>query len=70
MEHSRSNKSEIHYHIRWSNSLLDWKPFPKKEEAIELAGRIRKPNESYMIVERDSECEKCKAFKSEGKTSE
>jgi hypothetical protein len=47
MEHSRSNKSEIHYHIRWSNSLLDWKPFPKKEEAIELAGGIRKPNESY-----------------------
>ena len=70
MEDGRSSKPEIHYHIQWSDSSVDWKPFPKKEDAIELARRIRKPNESYMIVERDGDCERCKAFKSEGKTAE
>jgi hypothetical protein len=63
MEDGRSIKTEIHYHICWSDSSVDWKPFPKKEDAIELAGLIRRPNESYMIVERDSDCERCKAFR-------
>jgi hypothetical protein len=67
MEHGKSIKPGIHYHIRWSNSSVDWKPFPKREDAIELAGQIRKPSESYMIVEGDSDCERCKAFKSGGK---
>jgi len=54
--------STIHYHICWSDSTLDWKRFATKEEAIELAGQIKRPNESYMIVERDGECKRCKAF--------
>ena len=68
MEHRGPIKSGIHYHIRWSDSSLDWKPFPTKEDATEVAGQIKKPNESYTIVERDNECERCKTFKS-GSTS-
>ena len=64
MEHSGLIKSQIHYHIRWSNSSIDWKPFPTKEEASQQARQIKKPNESYTIVERDDECERCKVFKS------
>jgi len=62
VEHKPPIESAIHYHIRWSDSSLDWKPFPTKEEATKLATKIRKRNESYVIVERDGECERCKAF--------
>ena len=64
MEHSGSIKSGIHYHIRWSDSSVDWKPFPTKEEATILAGQIKKRNESFIIVERDDECERCKVCES------
>jgi hypothetical protein len=64
MEHIGSIESGIHYHIRWSDSSLDWKPFPTKEEAKILAGEIKKRNESFVIVERDDECERCKMFES------
>lgn len=64
-EHSQSIKSAIHYHIRWSNFSLDWKPFPTKEEATILGEQIKKPNENFTIEERDGECERCKMFRSE-----
>ena len=53
MEHDQRTNSEIHYHIRWSDSSLDWKPFPTKEEATQLAAQIKKRKESYTIVEHD-----------------
>ncbi|HMK23795.1 MAG TPA: hypothetical protein VK466_15795 [Terriglobales bacterium] len=65
MADSRSIKSGIHYHIRWSDSSLDWKPFPTTEEATELAGQIKRRNENYIIVERADDCERCKMFMSE-----
>jgi len=43
--------------------FLDWKPFPTKEEATDLAKAIKQPNETYIIAERDDECERCKEFK-------
>jgi hypothetical protein len=55
--------TQIHYHICWSDSSLDWKAFPTKEEAVKLAERVKKTTESYIIVERNSECERCKAFR-------
>jgi len=58
-------KSNMHYHICWSDSLLDWKPFPTEDEAMEMARRIKKPNESYAIAVRDERCERCNAFKSQ-----
>jgi hypothetical protein len=57
-----------HYHIRWSKSNVDWKPFPTSEEARREAEWIKKPNESYVIEERDSGCESCRAFKSKAAT--
>ena len=57
-------KLGIHYHIRWSrDSSLDWKPFRTKREATRMAEKIKKPDESYVIAERDDECERCKEFK-------
>ena len=58
----KTMKSGIHYHIRWSNASVDWKPFLTEGDATELAGKIKKPNESYIIVERDNACERCKEF--------
>jgi len=58
-------KSQTHYHIRWSDSSLDWKPFSTREEATKLAGQIKKRNESYTIEEFGDECQRCKAFKNE-----
>ena len=60
--------SQIHYHICWSDSSLDWKAFPTKEEAAELAEQIKKTTESYIIVERDDECDRCKAFRSKSES--
>jgi len=59
----RSITSQTHYHIQWSDSSLDWKPFPTKEEAENLARQIKKSNETFVIVERDRECERCKALR-------
>jgi hypothetical protein len=55
----------IHYYICWAfDSPLDWQPFQTKEEATEVARRIKKPAESYTIVERDGGCERCREFNS------
>ena len=51
IQDSESIKSAIHYHIRWSDSSLDWKPFLTEDEAAILAGRIKKRNETFTIVE-------------------
>jgi hypothetical protein len=59
-----SNKSETHYHIHWANASLDWKPFGTKEEAMKLAGQIKRRDEAFTIVERNDQCERCRAFKS------
>jgi hypothetical protein len=56
-------QSDVHYHILWSNSTLDWKPFATKEDAQEIAEAINKRNESYTVVDRGADCERCKAFR-------
>jgi|KBSMisStandDraft_5_1062788.scaffolds.fasta_scaffold01494_13 hypothetical protein len=54
----------IHHHIRWTGgSSLDWKPFRTKQEATKVAEQIKKPGESYAIVERNDGCERCQEFK-------
>jgi len=52
-----------HYHIRWSNSHLDWQAFQTKEEAREDAERLKLPGESYSIVEQDGACPRCVEIK-------
>lgn len=54
--------SKTHYHVCWSDSSLDWKPCPTKEEAVQLASAIKRRNESYIIVQRDEHCERCNVF--------
>jgi len=50
----------MHYHIRWSDSTLDWKPFRTHEEAEEAATRLARPGETFT-VERvsDKTCVRC-----------
>lgn len=61
----KAPESNSHYLICWSSDWsLDWRPFPTKDEATELAGRMQGRNESYIIVERDDECERCMVFQS------
>lgn len=60
---SQAMSSRHHYHIRWSHSV-DWKPFSTSGEATQVAERIKKSDEGYVIAEeRDGECEACRAFR-------
>jgi hypothetical protein len=58
-------QSQKHFHIRWSDSSLDWKAFPTKEEATRLAALLKKPDQHYSIEEFDDECERCKVLLSQ-----
>lgn len=49
----------MHYHIRWSNSELDWEPFGTREEAEASALNLVRPNENYTIQEFDETCSEC-----------
>jgi hypothetical protein len=60
---------QTHYHIRWSDSSLDWKPFSTEIEATELVALIKKRDETYRIEEFDEECGRCKAFLSQSVAS-
>ena len=57
--------SEVHYHIVWSNSILDWEPFATREEAEEVAYAINNLKEFYTVVDRGADCERCKAFRAQ-----
>src|SRR6516225_11687270 len=35
-----AGKQGIHYHIRWSNSQIDWQPFNSSAEATAMAERL------------------------------
>jgi hypothetical protein len=50
-----------HFHIRWSNSTLDWEGFGIEEARVE-AERLKRRHESYTIEERAGECQLCKNF--------
>ena len=55
---------KTHFHIRWSStSRLDWKPFPTREEAEELAKILVRPDETYAIEELNGNCSRCAASK-------
>ena len=52
----------IHYHIRWSNSQLDWEQFSTRDEAEASAQDLALPDESYIIQEFDGTCSECAAL--------
>jgi len=63
-ESAHAQTAQSHYHIQWTpDATLDWKAFPTKEEATRVAHRIKQPCETFTIVERDDECERCKEFR-------
>lgn len=50
----------LHYHIRWSNSNLDWEAYPTSEEAQGQAEQLVRLGESYVIEQFDGECQRCR----------
>ena len=48
-----------HYHIRWSNSKLDWQAFRSPEEANASAGQLARQGESYAVEKFEGECWRC-----------
>jgi hypothetical protein len=55
-------RAEHHFHIRWSNSKVDWKAFSTREEASEAAELIKIKDENYIIEQYAAECGPCRAF--------
>jgi len=51
----------VHYHIRWSDSKIDWQVFTTSEEAQVEAVRLVRPGETYTIDEFGDECPQCRA---------
>jgi len=49
----------IHYHIRWSDSKLDWEAFSTQQEAETQAKQLVLPNEKYTIEQFDGNCPRC-----------
>ena len=43
----------MHYHIRWSDSKLDWKRFSTREEAEHAARRLARPGETFIVEYAD-----------------
>jgi hypothetical protein len=48
-----------HFHIRWSNSTLDWEVFGTEEQARAEAERLKRQHESYTIEDIDGKCQLC-----------
>jgi len=51
-----------HYHIRWSNSTLDWEAFPTSGEAADRAQQLVRLGESYIIEQADGDCQRCRSL--------
>jgi hypothetical protein len=51
-----------HYHVRWSNSTLDWEAFPSPEGARAQAEQLVRPGESYVIEQVDGDCPRCNSL--------
>jgi len=49
----------IHYHIRWSDSKLDWEAFRSQQEAETEAKQLVRAGESYTIEQFDGKCPRC-----------
>ena len=52
--------TEMHYHIRWSDSKIDWERFSTREEAEEAARQLARPGETFSLERvEDSACMQC-----------
>jgi hypothetical protein len=51
---------EMHYHIRWSNSELDWERFSTSQEAEQAARQLVRPGETFTLEQVDEKnCMHC-----------
>jgi hypothetical protein len=48
-----------HFHIRWSDSKLDWQAFSTQQEAETEAKQLMRPSEKYTVEEFDGNCPRC-----------
>jgi hypothetical protein len=55
----------VHYHIRWSDSKLDWERFRTPQEAEQAARQLARPGETFTLEHADDNtCGQClKIFK-------
>lgn len=51
-----------HYHIRWSDGVLDWEPFESRSDAEIGAKQMVRLGETYAIEEYGVDCEKCRSL--------
>ncbi|HZP32426.1 MAG TPA: hypothetical protein VFB23_03600 [Candidatus Acidoferrales bacterium] len=49
----------MHYHIRWSETNLDWEAFTTRAEAEALARELARAGEEFTIEEFDRNCPRC-----------
>lgn len=53
----------MHYHIRWSDSKLDWERFSTRKEAEEAAGQLVLPGETFTLEPVDDRtCVQCRGL--------
>jgi GAF domain-containing protein len=62
----RINVAMPHYHIRWSNSKLDWEAFPSPAEAQAQAQQLVRRGESYVIEQVNGDCPQCRSLTNHG----
>jgi hypothetical protein len=43
----------MHYHIRWSDSKLDWERFSTRQEAEQAARQLVRPGETFILEQVD-----------------
>jgi GAF domain-containing protein len=51
-----------HYHIRWSDSKLDWQAFSRPDVAQAQAEQLVRLGESYVIEQVDGNCPRCSSL--------
>jgi hypothetical protein len=50
----------MHYHIRWSESTIDWERFSTREDAEQAARQLARPGEGFTIEPVEGEtCMQC-----------
>lgn len=50
----------MHYHIRWSDSKLDWERFSTRQEAERAATQLARPGETFTLEYVDDKaCMQC-----------
>ena len=49
----------MHYHIRWSETKVDWEAFSTRAEAEALARDLARVDEEFTIEEFDGNCPRC-----------